>query len=113
MKRMKKKIIIGLASCTMLAAAATFINSNNSNTMSAMALANVNALTNKEEFIFDGTVWNETDTHSWGTHWLPVLKDCTITIGFDFILQIAITTDGKAVFCSDGPGNCFNGSGCI
>jgi hypothetical protein len=63
-------------------------------------------------FEFNGTEWNTTDTHLFGSDWKPVLIDCT---GYDknFWGETIATWTGKKIQCQNGNGNCGNGTGCI
>ena len=104
---MKKKITFGLVAFAMVAASAVFMKSIAKDDLSAMIQANVDAFT---EFEWDGTLWNEDDTHWFGSAWKPVLADCTLMIGISGFVEL--TSYGKMVTCNDGDGNCFDGSGC-
>lgn len=87
------------------------VNLNKVSNKGDLALANVEALA-AENFHYAGTDWNVTDTHNWGTYWCPLLKDCTVSEGFDYVYHRIVTYPGHFVGCYEGNGNCWDGTMC-
>jgi hypothetical protein len=113
------------------------INSQRNSNLSNLSLANVEALTAEianggtlpgiELTYFNGTWWNNMDTHWFGSAWRPVLISCggssttggSISIGYmgaSISVPTGTTTSswsGQMIQCQGGNGNCFNGTSCI
>lgn len=113
---MKKKLlgIMAVAAVAIVAGYNVYI-SQAGNTLSELALSNVEALA--RDFEWDGDNWTSDD--QWyndipGTSsWTPTLVDCTVTTGIDICgIIIQETVSGKKVVCTTGSGNCSNGSPC-
>ncbi|GHT61468.1 hypothetical protein AGMMS50239_12430 [Bacteroidia bacterium] len=133
-----KKIILSGAALLAIAAGAVFnVNLNSqSNKLSAVSLANVEALAG---FEFNGTDW-DTDDHWYnniGSNWKPVLIACTASSGSSTftvstggsanILGTGLSWNGMSytynggttsyngaqVQCQGGSGNCYSGTSCM
>jgi hypothetical protein len=125
---MKKKILGGIALLLFAAIAAWNVSLNSqSNDLSALSLANAEALA---EFEFNGQNWDS--EYHWynvlGGSWTPQLHECQYSsntggsingivdgIGGGGISWNGSTTsyDGQMVTCVGGNGNCVNGTGCL
>ena len=103
---MKKKIFGALVVVAIAVGAMINVNLNKVSNKGDLALANVEALA---DFEFNDTKWNTTDTHSWGKDWLPVIINCTITIG---MAPYQNAYQGRGVACYNGNGNCLVGTLC-
>ena len=109
---MKKKFFLGLGTLIFISLVTFNYNISFSTKNGHFDLANSNliALSQGESFMFDGTSWNNTDTHDWFSTWLPHMTTCKVTVGPPFYQE---EYDGHAICCINGNGNCFNGTSCI
>lgn len=82
---------------------------NNSLHVEVLAQSN-----NSGGFTFNGQGWSSQDNGMWNGNWYPTLTKCThseITGMPPF--QVSVSYDGKMVKCTNGTGNCFNGTPCV
>jgi hypothetical protein len=77
---------------------------------SSLTLERLDLLALGESFFFDGTEWNDADTHWFGSDWKPVLVNCA---GSSTRGSVTSYWTGKMVQCQYGNGNCANGTSCI
>lgn len=107
---MKKKLIsiIVVITIAVVAGYNMYASLNTDKNLSDLVLANIDAQANDYEI------------GDWGTNWKKYETMCTttetITIGWDFMLQIAITktttTTSRKSVCGAGGGLCFSAAGC-
>lgn len=107
---MKKRLIsiIAIIAIAVVAGYNMYASLNTEKNFSNLVLANVEAQANNYEI------------GDWGTNWKEYKTICTttetITIGWDFMLQIAITktttTTSEKSVCGAGGGWCLSAAGC-
>ena len=109
MKNIMKKVIKLAFVAAFVAVAGYGVYTNQtSDAMSDLVLANIDAQADNYEIGDWGTNWKEYETMCTFTE--------TITIGWDFMLQVAITksttTTAKKSVCGSGGGWCLSSAGC-
>lgn len=70
--------------------------------MSDIVLENIEALADDNEYVV-GPIF---------TNWKTYRIECTMTIGFDYILKIEKTTTYWTDACGSGAGTCLSPAGC-
>ena len=87
-----------------------------------VAINNQPSTTDNDVFTFNGASWstNYFAANFFGSNWRPEIKKCLYTPGgWSFGYEIAYYSSSKSsyfghgILCSEGTGNCINGTSCI